>query len=159
VNDEQANDIIESVMKAHWPKWEFKGQELKVWLEELRKFEYEIAKYAINELYKVWQSNRYPKMPIVMGNIRKLAIAKSRAEKKLVRLFTITRQDGRPRWFPFTGYNNISQEEIEKRAEQLRAEANRLWPDEEEHIVCYHSLEAEEPDEQESQEEQEEIPF
>ena len=156
MTDEDANDIIENVMKAHWPKWEFAGQELRVWIEELRKFDYETAKTAINELYKAWESPRYPKMPIVIGNIRKLAKLQRRAESRLVQLFTICKQDGKRRWFPFTGDANAPREEVTKRAEFLAAEANRLWP-EEKHIIHYHGTEK--VKENNGQESQDDIPF
>jgi hypothetical protein len=158
MTDEQASDIIEKVMKAHWPKWEFVGQELKVWIEELRKFDYETAKTAINELYKVWESSRYPKMPIIMGNIRKLAIAKRTAEKRLCRLFTITRQDGRRRWFPFVGDANTPRPEVEKEAERMRAEANRLYPGDN-HVVVYHSTDKPEQEKPVEDAEEDIIPF
>lgn len=158
MNDEQANDIIESVMKAHWPKWEFKGQELKVWLEELRKFDYETAKTAINELYKTWQSNRYPKMPFIMGNIRKLSIAK-RPKKRLVALYTILRPDGVRLWSPFWGDANTPQQAIETDAEIKRGGANRIYGDG--HIIRYHSTDELEPEKpvEPVEQEQDEIPF
>ena len=133
MTDTEANDIIESVMKVHWPKWEFVGQELKVWLEELRKFDYEIAKTAINELYKVWESPRYPKMPIVMGNIRKLSITKNRIRKRIVQLYVILREDGRRRWAPFAGDANTPREIIERDAEFKREQANKMYK--ENHII------------------------
>ena len=142
MTDAEANNIIESVIKAHWGKWEFAGQELKVWIEELRKFDYKTAKDAINELYKVWTSTRYPKMPIIMGNIRKLAIAKGRVERRDAPLYVILRQDGRPRWEPFVGNANAPQEIIERDAEFKRDEANKIWPDES-HIIQYLSKDKE----------------
>lgn len=157
MNDDQASDIIESVMKVHWPKWEFKGQELKVWLEELRKFDYETAKNAINELYKTWSSTRYPKMPQIMVNIRKLAIAKRQSDKRLVPLYTILRPDGRRRWYPFNGNANAQRQAVEQDAEIKRDAANREYGDD--HIIQYHRTdEKKEPDEQESQE-QDNVPF
>ena len=156
MTDLEAGNIIETVMKVHWPKWEFRGQELKVWIEELRKFDYETAKYAINELYKVWESTRYPKLPIIMGNIRKLSRAKRQSGYRLARLYTILRQDGRPRWFPFNGNANTPRGEIEQAAEKMRTEANRLYPGDN-HIIQYHSTD--EPKESDEQESQEKIPF
>lgn len=149
-------------MKAHWPKWEFRGQELRVWIEELRKFDYETAKTAINELYKVWESTRYPKMPIVMGNIRKLARAKRQAGKRIVPLYTITRQDGKRRWSPFFGDPNTPREVVERDAEIKRADANRMWP--ENHIIQYHSTDKKEPEkpveaDEPVEQEQSDIPF
>lgn len=161
MTDEDANRIIETVMKVHWPKWEFKGQELRVWIEELRKFDYENAKYAINELYKTWDSIRYPKMPTIMGAIRKLSHAR-RPKKRQCRLYTIIRSDGRRRWWPFWGNANAPRQAIETDAEIKRDAANRMWP--ENHPIQYHSTEdpeadkAEEPDEPGKQE-QDEIPF
>lgn len=142
MTDEDANKIIETVLKVHWDKWVFKGQELKVWIEELRKFDYEIAKEAINELYKTWASNRYPKMPAIMGAVRGLSHSKRKSDKRLCQLFTICRQDGRRRWFPFVGDANTPREEVEKEAERMRAEANRLYSGSS-HIVHYHSTDEE----------------
>ena len=135
MTDAEAGNIIETVMKAHWPKWEFRGQELKVWIEELRKFDYETAKYAINELYKVWESTRYPKLPIIMGNIRKLSQAKQQSEKRTVPLYEILRQDGRRRGPPFVGDANASQHAIETDAEIKRDMVNRTYGDG--HIIKY----------------------
>ena len=135
MTDMEASDIIETVMKAHWPKWEFRGQELKVWIEELRKFDYETAKYAINELYKVWESTRYPKLPIIMGNIRKLSRAKKQSEKRDVPLYEILRPDGRRRWAAFVGDANTPRAEVEKDAGIKRDTANRTHGDG--HIIQY----------------------
>ena len=143
MNDNQANDIIENVMKAHWPNWVFKGQELFVWMKELRKFDYETAKEAINDLYIKWDSNRYPKMAHIMASIRGLCNARRQANKRLVALFVITRQNGTPRWFPFTGDVNTPREEVEKQAEDLRQEANRLYQGSQ-HIVHYLNTDEEE---------------
>ena len=136
MNDNQANSIVEDVMKAHWPNWNFTGEELFVWMRDLRKYDYETAKEAINDLYDKWDSNRYPKKPHIMALIRGLSKARRQANKRLVSLFVILRQDGRPRWKPFTGDANTPREEVEKRAEQLRTEANRLCPDES-HVIQY----------------------
>lgn len=129
-------------MKAHWPKWTFAGQELKVWLEELRKFDYETAKYAINELYKTWESIRYPKMPTIMGAISKLSRAKRQSGKRVVQLYTILRQDGRRRWYPFAGDSNAPREAIERDAEFKRDKANKMYPDDK-HIIQYLSTDRE----------------
>ncbi len=136
MSDEQANKIINEVMKPHWPSWEFKGQELFVWIRELRKFDYETAKEAINDLYVNWESNRYPKMPHIMASIRGLSKTRKQANKRLVALFVITKQNGVQRWFPFVGDANTPREDVERRAEALRQEANRLYQDEQ-HIIHY----------------------
>lgn len=146
MNDTQTSSIIEDVMKAHWPNWEFKGQELFVWMQELRKFDYNTTKNAINELYKSWTKDRYPKMPHILASIRNLSNQNRQMNKRLASLFVIAKQDGVRRWWPFVGDVNTPKEEIQKRAEQLREEANRLYLGEH-HIVHY--LSTDDPDSQE----------
>ena len=143
MTDMQAEQIINEVMKAHWPNWNFAGQELRVWIEELRKYDYETAKNAINELYKSWEKDRYPKMPHILGSIRRHAQARRRADKRLVPLFEITRQDGTRRWWPFVGDANSPRELVSRRAEQIQQQANRLYPTDK-HIVFYLNTEEKE---------------
>jgi len=136
MTDLQAQNIIENCLKAHWPYWDFKGQEYVVWVQELRKFDHDTAKTAIDELYKGWNSNRYPKMPQIMAAIRTES-KRNREPVECVAVFTIEREDGRQRWNPFWGNPRIPRPELERRAEVLVNEANRMHPNDR-HIICWH---------------------
>ena len=136
MTDGQANDIIEDTMKAHWPNWEFKSQELKVWLEELRKFDFDTAKNAINELYKTWEKDRYPKMPHIMAAIRQYIAAQYKTGQPAA-LFGILTKDGRKRFFDTWGNADCPRQEIEAKAERVRQYCNdNIEPG---HIVHFYS--------------------
>jgi len=141
MTDNEANDIILNAIQAHWPKWNFKGQELRVWIEELHKFDYETAKAAINELYRTWEKIYMPKMPHMLGAIRRQVVSRRDGEgKRTGPLFGIIRADGRPRWRKFSGDMNMPRQEIEVIAEKLCRHANQLEPD---HYIEYYSTDEE----------------
>ena len=126
MNDEKANEII-GVMKSHWPNWNFVGDELIVWLEELRKFDFEMARNAINQLYKSWTKERYPKMPQIMAAIRNFAKARREQNKRVAPLYGIFRQDGRPRYTSFWGDPTLPKQEIERMALRDCQKTNDMW--------------------------------
>jgi len=127
MNDNQVHEIIEQCIKAHWPNWDFKGQELVVWMQELRKFDHEAAKQGINDLYAEWDSERYPKMPHILRAIRDYAKSR-RQQGKLAKLYQIENEDGKPIWKPFWGNAAIPRQELEPEAERLCKEADRMFP-------------------------------
>ena len=136
MTEKEAQDIIESTLKSHWPNWEFKGQEFVVWVEELRKFDFETAKTSINELYKGWKGERYPKMAHIMAAIRDYARSRFR-QGKVVKLYAIFCADGKLRWKPFWGNGQRPREEIEIRAGQKLARANDI---ETGHFIQYYNV-------------------
>jgi hypothetical protein len=156
VTDVQANDIVENTMKAHWTNWNFAGQELKVWIEELRKFDYETARTAINELYKSWDKDRYPKMPQILRAIRSYCKMKKQVGRKIAPLFEILRADGKRLWAPFAGDITMAKEEIERIAEFYRNEADCLESTQK-HIIKYRKIQSQ--TEPEASAESDDIPF
>jgi len=124
----QARDIIENCLKAHWPAWEFKGQELKVWLDELRKFDASTAEQAIDELYKSWDSTRYPKMPQIMAKIRDRMQHNRQQHVECVPLYQILREDGSPKGRPIFGPSNLAGEQLTEIATRHIGHINRMFP-------------------------------
>lgn len=123
MSDDQAKKIIDEVLKAHWPNWNFSGEELVVWLRELRKFDFDSAREAINKLYISWEKERYPKMAHIMRAIRNHAGEKTNTGGQR-KLFGIFRQDGRRRYCDFWGPAKTPVQEIEKRARFICERAN-----------------------------------
>uniref|UniRef100_A0A6M3JD49 Uncharacterized protein n=1 Tax=viral metagenome TaxID=1070528 RepID=A0A6M3JD49_9ZZZZ len=141
MTEEQANDVIENTIKAHWPNWDFRGQELKVWIDELRKFDFDTAKNAINELYKTWEKDRYPKMPHIMAAIRQYVAAKYKTGRQAA-LFGILTKDGRKRFFDWWGNADCPRQEIEDKAERVRQYCNdNIEPG---HIVHFYNIDEKE---------------
>ena len=140
MTEEQARDIIENTIKAHWQNWDFKGQELAVWVRELLKFDYDSAKQAINSLYLSWQKDRYPKIAHIMGAIRRSAKSRQTGGRQAA-LFGIFRQDGTRRSRDFWGSASTSKESVRQYAELLCEMINQIY--DEKHFIQYYSTDEE----------------
>lgn len=134
MNDSQANDIINNCIKAHWPGWEFKGRELAVWIEELRRFDFQAAREGADACYKEWDGKQYPRMKTILRFIRRHAMKKVRSSG-IREHYCICRVDGRLRWFPFWGAADAPQQDIEEDAAEKLSTANCMetghyiqWP-------------------------------
>lgn len=127
MNDEQAKTIINEVLKVHWPNWNFEGEELFVWIKALRPFELNTAKDAINDLYASWNSDRYPKMPSILGAIHGASALHHQASP-VIKRYQIENEEGKPIWRPFYAKANIARQELEPEAERLCKEADRMFP-------------------------------
>lgn len=123
MTDEQAHEIIDDTIQAHWPNWEFRGQELVIWLKELRKFDYETAKQAINDLYLSWTKERYPKIAHIMAQIR-LTAKQKYGTGRMTALFGIFTKEGKRKWCDFWGMANWPEQEIKSFAERVQTYAN-----------------------------------
>ena len=141
MNEKQAQDIINNSIQAHWPSWEFKGQELAVWIKELRRFDFETSKQAINDLYLSWKSDRYPKIAHIMAKIKE-NVQRKHEKGRMIALFGIFRKDGRRRWFDFWGWDNTPREIIEEHANRVCKYANDVI--EPGHYIHYYSTEEKE---------------
>jgi len=134
MTDLQAHEIIDDTLKTHWPAWDFKGQEIVVWIEELRRFDFQAAKEGINACYREWDGKQYPRMKTILRFIRQYSRSKVRASG-FREHYRICRPDGRLRWQPFWGPVNVPQQDIEEdaavkleRANQIEAGHYMVWP-------------------------------
>ena len=127
MTDLQAHEIIDDGLKAHWPGWDFKGQEIVVWIEELRQFDFNAAREGIDACYKEWDGKQYPRMKTILRFIRQYSRSKIRAFG-IREHYRICRPDGRLRWQPFWGAANVAQQDIEEDASVKLERANQIEP-------------------------------
>jgi hypothetical protein len=141
MTDLQAHEIIDDCIKAHWPAWDFKGRELAVWVEELRKFDFHAARDGIDACYRDWDGKQYPRMKSILRYIR--TRTKSRVQASGIREhYKICRADGRLRWRPFWGLSNLPQQDIEEGAIAKLERANIIEPG---HYIVWPKREANVP--------------
>lgn len=146
MTDENANKIINDSLKTHWPNWKFDGQELFVWVKNLRQFDYDVARTAVNTVYESYDGMGHPRMPTIMKAIRDLAVKQHRAGSRTIPLYEIVGPDGIAKWSPFFGRSDWPDEDVRKDAERKRARADELYG--KGHVVDYLAApDEEEPDE------------
>lgn len=144
MNDENANKIINDSLKTHWPNWKFDGQELFVWVKNLRPFDYDVARTAVNSVYESYDGMGHPRMPTIMTAIQDLAAKQHRASSRTIPLYEILNPDGKPKWSPFYGRSDWPDEDVKKDAERKRARADELYG--KGHVVHYLAAPEDDPD-------------
>jgi hypothetical protein len=131
MSDEDATRIIDQVLKAHWPNWTFNGKETLVWIRELRKYNYEMAKAAINNFYMAQTKQGKPAPAHLLMALRKYARIRQEKEegqsREPVLLFEIIKE-GRERGQRFfSNPSKPSDQEIEEYSERGRKAFNSLY--------------------------------
>jgi len=141
MNDLQAVELIEDVFRVHWPNWNFPLEEAAVWVKELRRYDYDRAKTAINTFYMAQTKQGKPPPASLKAALRNSIERKDQKEGELTGpLFGIKRADGRLRWHKFTGNLNMAQQDIEAMALKFCRYANLL---ETGHYIEYYSTDTE----------------
>ena len=74
---QEAEDIVD-IMQRHWPNWLFDGEELRCWLHQLRQYDYQRARAAINNLY---MSREKPGKPPAGLVVRVLKATRTKSKK------------------------------------------------------------------------------
>jgi len=139
----QAAEIIETVIKSHWPNWTFSIIETKEWVRALVRFDYERAKAAISNFYMDQTKQGKPAPGSLIIALKANAIVRKmnqQKEESTGPLFGILRADGHPRWHKFVGNLNMAQQEIEVMALNFCRKANLI---ESGHYIEYYSAETE----------------
>jgi hypothetical protein len=145
MSDEQARALIKDCLQSHWPKWSFAGDELFVWVKNLRRFDCDVARRAINGVYENYEGMGHPKMPTIMKAIRELSSREHRAGARTIPLYEILKPDGTSAWKPFFGRSDWQDEDVKKDAERKRGRADELYG--KGHIVHFLAAQEEGPDE------------
>jgi len=83
MSDEDATRIIDQVLKAHWPNWNFNGEETLVWIRELRKYDYELAKIAINNFYLAQTKQGKPAPAHLLAALNRTARKQQKRESEI----------------------------------------------------------------------------
>jgi len=139
MNDTEAKQIFDTVIRGHWENWPSGAEEVYVWVRALKPFDFNIARDAINDFYANWKSDRYPKMAGIVAAIRRYARTQHR-HADTVKHYTIMRANGRRRWFPFWGRAGLPRQDIEEDASNKLAQAMIAEPDS--YILWPHTEEA-----------------
>jgi len=128
MNDLQANEIIDKTLNSHWPTWTFPPEETKVWVRELRKYDYIRAKSAIDNFYMAQTKQGKPAPGAIRAALRANALENRDQQqgKRTGPLFGICRADGRLRWRKFSGDLNMPRQEVENMAGKFCRYANQL---------------------------------
>lgn len=134
----EAQDFVEKVLQGLWSVWKPKDEELSLWIERLRIYDYELCRQAIRNWYmQQRKSTMRPPMGLVLNVFRKTlqgAIANKKNEPVL--LYTIAKErlmkHGKG-FYVGTSRKVPSSEEIECRAEKDRRQANYMY--QENHVV------------------------
>jgi hypothetical protein len=126
----QASEIIETVLKAHWPNWTFNIVETQQWVRTLSRYDFIRAKAAISEFYMSQIKQGKPAPGSLINALKaKAAVHDDRPrDERTGPLFGIVRDDGRLRWSKFCGNLDIAQQEVEAMALKFTRYANLLEP-------------------------------
>ena len=137
MTDLQAAEIIEQVFKAHWPNWIFSIEETKVWVRQLRHYDYNLAKTAINNFYMAQTRQGKPAPGALIAALRNKARAQDQKTKNNdpVLICEILRE-GKPKGQRFYGKHLPPNEVCEKTADKLRENFDNLYGGN--HIVIRH---------------------
>lgn len=143
MNDIEAKQIFDNVIRGHWENWPSGNEELLVWVKALKPFDFSLARDAINDLYEHWDEKNYPKIARILAAIHRYAKSKHRHDG-IIKHYTIMRADGRRRWFPFWGKAGLPKQDIEEDASEKLACAKLhepdnfiLWPAQEQELVPF----------------------
>ncbi|MFX0194594.1 MAG: hypothetical protein ACFFCW_00605 [Candidatus Hodarchaeota archaeon] len=128
MTDEDATIIIEQVLKAHWPNWIFNHEEIVVWVKELRKYDYNLAKTAVNNFYMQQIKQGKPAPAHLRMALRKNARAqKEKQNNEPILLFEIIKE-GRERGQRFfCNQPKPAEQEIENYSERVRKLFNAMY--------------------------------
>ena len=128
MTDLQASEIIETVLKAHWPNWTFSIVETQQWVRTLTRYDFTRSKAAISEFYMAQTKQGKPAPGALINALKAKATIHTdqpRGERTGL-LFGIRRADGRLRWHPFAGNLDMAQQEIEAMALKFTRHANQI---------------------------------
>ena len=130
MTDQQAADIIDGVIKSHWPNWSFSIIETKEWVRTLKRFDFDKAKSAISEFYMAQTKQGKPAPGSLIMALKAKAVVRDNSQpcERIVPLFGIHKTDGRLRWHKFCGNPNMAQQEIEAMALKFTRYANQFEP-------------------------------
>jgi len=128
MTDLQAAEIIETVIKSHWPNWTFTVIETREWVRTLAKFDFQKAKSAISEFYMAQTRQGKPAPGALIMALRAKAIVRGdqQQQERTGLLFGICRADGRLRWSKFSGSLDMAPQEVEAMALKYTRYANQL---------------------------------
>ena len=128
MTDQQASELIETVFKAHWPNWEFSIVETQEWVKELRRYDYGLAKAAINNFYMAQTKQGKPAPGVLIAELKAKAIVRQDRGKdeRLGPLFGIYKADGNLRWRKYVGDLDMPRPEIEALALKFCRYANSI---------------------------------
>ena len=137
MTDLQAAEIIEQVFKAHWPNWIFSIEETKVWVRQLRYYDFMLAKTAINNFYMAQTRQGKPAPGALIAALRNKARAQDQSAMNNgpVLICEILRE-GKPRGERFFGKYLPPNEVCEKMSDKLREKFDNLYGGN--HIVIRH---------------------
>ena len=133
----QAAEMIETVFQAHWPNWSFPVEEMKTWVNVLRRYDFIQARTAINNFYITQTRQGKPPPAVLIAVLNKNARAQGQKAKSNdpVLIFEILKE-GKPRGQRFFGKNMPQNEVCEKASEALRESFDNLYGGN--HIVIRH---------------------
>ena len=133
MTDEQAYEIIEKVFKAHWPNWRFEEEETLVWIKTLRRFDFNKAKAAINNLYMSWEKQGKPPAAKIKNALR--STVESKQSNGPIILYEIIRK-GKKHGMRFCANSIPPIDELEREAGEKLERCNQLYN--REHILIRH---------------------
>jgi hypothetical protein len=139
MNDLQAAEIVD-VLRSHWPTWKFEGEELNVWVEKLRRYDYGRAKAAINNFYMAQTRQGKPAPGNILATLRQNAVDEQGMDQNIgpVLLYEIIK-DSQPKgqkFFANIPRNVPPKEDIEKMSDVMRQNFDDLYGGE--HVVVRH---------------------
>ena len=128
MTESEAMEFIEKILKSHWPNWTFSGEETLVWIRELRKYNYNLAKVAVNNFYMSQTKQGKPAPAhLLMALTKNARVQQQKQSNEPVLLFEIIKE-GRKRGQRF--FQNLpkpSNQEIEACSERGRMAFNALY--------------------------------
>jgi hypothetical protein len=90
MDNTQAISFIEKVFSKHWPNWKFEDEEFTFWVKILKKYDYEKATQAINNLYANWEKQGKPPAGIITKTLNStLNISEKNKTNEPVLLYSI----------------------------------------------------------------------
>jgi len=131
MTDIEANRIIDDVIKAHWPTWEFSQEETRVWLRELGKYDFSRARTMIGEFYMRRTRQGKPAPGNLLAAMRKSLIPRN-TENEPLHVYEIVKM-GNKRGYRFAMNRKDlppSTQEMEETAEKSRLEIIEMNPNE-----------------------------
>lgn len=143
MNDTEAGQFIEKVLKPLWPRWNCQDEESRIWTKVLVKYDYNLARQAVNNMFIGLERRGIE--PIVNKVIQAIKKNRQRVKPatKPVLLYTIIKEsfyeDGKnpeiygKRFYIGGKKQKPPNDEIEKMAERDRRLANQIYA--ENHII------------------------
>lgn len=91
---EQAMDIINTVLKSHWPNWIFEDEETIFWIKLLQKYDFDKVKSAINNLYSSWEGQGHPPAGKIKKAIQIAVVRENNGEIEISTIYKIFKVGG-----------------------------------------------------------------